>query len=64
MVCGMCAAFFVVRLLAGMLYGVSIWDPTVFLAVPAFLVLLTAIAVWLPARRAARLDPVQALRFE
>jgi ABC-type antimicrobial peptide transport system permease subunit len=64
MVCGMCAAFFVVRLLAGMLYGVSIWDPTVFLAVPAFLVLLTAIAAWLPARRAARLDPVQALRFE
>ena len=64
MVCGMCAAFFLVRLLAGMLYGVSIWDPTVFLAVPAFLVLLTAIAAWIPARRAARLDPVQALRFE
>jgi ABC-type antimicrobial peptide transport system permease subunit len=64
MVCGMCAAFFVARLLAGMLYGVSKWDPTVFLAVPAFLVLLTAIAAWLPARRAARLDPVQALHFE
>jgi ABC-type antimicrobial peptide transport system permease subunit len=63
-VCGMCAASFLVRLLAGMLYGVSIWDPTVFLAVPALLVLLTAVAAWLPARRAARLDPVQALRFE
>ena len=64
MVRGMCAALFVVRLLAGMLYGVSIGDPTVFLAVPAFLILLTAIAAWLPARRAARLDPVQAPRFE
>jgi ABC-type antimicrobial peptide transport system permease subunit len=61
---GMCAAVFLVRLLAGLLYGVSMWDPAVFLAVPAFLILLTAVAAWLPARRAARLDPVQALRFE
>ena len=64
MVCGMCAAFFLVRLLAGMLYGVSMRDPTVFFAVPAFMVLLTAVAAWIPARRAARLDPVQALRIE
>ena len=58
------AVFLVVRLLADLLYGVSMWDPAVFLAVPAFLILLTAVAAWLPARRAARLDPVQALRFE
>ena len=64
MVCGIGTAFFVVRLLASMLYGVSMRDPTVFLAVPAFLVLVTVVAAWLPARRAARLDPVQALRFE
>jgi putative ABC transport system permease protein len=63
-VCGMCAAFLLVRLLAGMLYGVSMWDPAVFIAVPAFLVLLTAAAVWIPARRAAQMDPVQALRIE
>jgi putative ABC transport system permease protein len=63
-VCGICAAFFLVRLLADMLYGVSMWDPAVFLAVPAFLVLLSALAAWIPARRAARLDPVQALRAE
>jgi predicted lysophospholipase L1 biosynthesis ABC-type transport system permease subunit len=61
---GMCAAAFLVRLLANLLYGVSMWDPAVFLAVPAFLIFLTAVAAWLPARRAARLDPVQALRFE
>ena len=64
MVGGMCAAFFLVRLLAGMLYGVSMRDPAVFFAVPAFMVLLTAVAAWVPARRAARLDPVQALRIE
>ncbi|HEV2276424.1 MAG TPA: ABC transporter permease [Acidobacteriaceae bacterium] len=64
MVCGMCAAFFLVRLLADMLYGVSMRDPAVFFAVPAFMVFLTAVAAWIPARRAARLDPVQALRFD
>jgi predicted lysophospholipase L1 biosynthesis ABC-type transport system permease subunit len=63
-VCGIGAAFFLVRLLAGMLYGVSIWDPAVFLVAPALLALLTVLAAWIPARRAARLDPVQALRIE
>jgi predicted permease len=64
MVCGMCAAFFLVRLLADMLYGVSMRDPAVFFAVPAFMIFLTAVAAWIPARRAARLDPVEALRIE
>ena len=64
MVCGMCTAFFLVRLLADMLYGVSMRDPAVFFAVPAFMLFLTAVAAWIPARRAARLDPVQALRME
>ena len=62
--CGMCAAFFLVRLLAGELYGVSMRDPAVFLAVAAFLVLLTAASAYVPARRASRLDPVQALRMD
>ena len=64
MVCGMCAAFYLVRLLADLLYGVSMRDPVVFFAIPAFMVLLTAVAAWIPARRAARLDPIHALRFE
>jgi putative ABC transport system permease protein len=62
--CGMCAAFFLVRPLAGELYGVSMRDPAIFLAAAAFVVLLTAASAWIPARRAARLDPVQALRME
>lgn len=62
--CGMCAAFYLVRLLAGLLYGVSMWDPAVWLAAPLFLVFLTAVAAWIPAYRAAQLDPVQALRVE
>ena len=62
--CGICAAFFLVRLLAGELYGVSMRDPEVFLAVAAFLVLLTAASAWIPARRASLLDPVEALRME
>jgi putative ABC transport system permease protein len=61
---GTSAALFLVRLLAGLLYGVSRWAPAVLFAAPAFMVLLTVIAAWIPARRAARLDPVQALRFE
>ena len=64
-VVGICAAFFLVRLLR----RYAIWrfemrDPAIFFAMPALVVLLTAIAAWIPARRAARLDPVHALRFE
>jgi putative ABC transport system permease protein len=60
--CLMCAALFLLRLPAGELYGVSMRDPAIFIAVAALLVLLTAASAWTPARRAARLDPVQALR--
>ncbi|HEY1578689.1 MAG TPA: ABC transporter permease [Terracidiphilus sp.] len=61
---GVAGAFFLVRLLAGLLYGVSMRDPAVFIAVPVLLLLVIAIATWIPARRAGRLDPVRALRAE
>lgn len=62
--CGLGSAFFLVRLLAGLLYGVSMRDPAVFLGVPWLLLLVVTAATWIPARRAARLDPVRALRAE
>jgi putative ABC transport system permease protein len=59
---GACASLAVGRLLAGQLYGVAAIDPIS--TVSAFAVLATAalMAAWLPARRAARIDPVIALR--
>ena len=52
------------RVLRGLLYGISPLDPCSFAVVPLALVAAALLACWLPARRAARLDPVQALRWE
>jgi predicted permease len=48
--------------LSSLLYGVAAYDPVSFLLVPALLVAVAAVACFVPARRAARLDPVRALR--
>lgn len=58
------AAFGVTRLIAGLLFGVKSWDPTAFVCVPVLLILVALLAVWLPARRAALIDPTVALRYE
>jgi predicted permease len=63
-ICGVCAAFFLARLLAALLFGVSSHDAAVFVAAPLILELIIAIATLIPAERAASLDPASALRFE
>jgi len=62
--CGLVAAFFLARLLTGLLYGISAHDIAIFVTTPLVLEVITAVAAFIPARRAARLDPVRALRFE
>ncbi len=63
-VVGWLAALASGRVLANMLYGVGTHDPRTFLTVPLVLVAVAVIATWLPARRAARVDPSVALRDE
>ncbi|HEX7359481.1 MAG TPA: ABC transporter permease [Bryobacteraceae bacterium] len=58
------ASFGLTRLIASLLFGVQSWDPVVFVCVPILLALIALFAVWLPARRAARIDPAVALRYE
>jgi predicted permease len=61
---GLAIAVGVTRLMGELLYGVSPTDPVVFGAVIAVIVLVGLAACWLPARRAAALDPLKALRHE
>jgi hypothetical protein len=60
--CGAPLALALGRGLRGMLYGLSPADPVTFLAVLALLAAVATIAIWTPARRASRVDPVRALR--
>jgi len=61
---GALGSFAAVRVLASLLVGVSTSDPLTYLAVVVLLGVVVLIASWLPARRAARLNPMQALRSE
>jgi ABC-type antimicrobial peptide transport system permease subunit len=63
-VCGLPVALVAPRLLAGFLYGVKPGDPIVLTTSVGFLLATAAIAGYIPARRAARIDPVVALRDE
>jgi ABC-type antimicrobial peptide transport system permease subunit len=61
-VVGLASAFGLARLVASLLFGVKTWDPLVFVSVPIVLTLVAMVAVWFPAGRASRVDPVIALR--
>jgi len=61
---GIAGAFGLTRLITSFLFGVKDKDPAVFVGVAVLLTLVSLAAVWLPARRATRIDPVIALRTE
>jgi putative ABC transport system permease protein len=63
-VIGIAAAAATSRLLSGLLFGISPHDPLTFVALPAGLLIVAALASWIPARRALAGEPVTALRAE
>ena len=64
MAIGVAAAFGVARVLASFLFGVTPHDPLAFTATPLVLSGVALLALWVPARRAASVDPVLALKSE
>ena len=64
LVVGLAGALAVTRLLSRLLFGIATTDPSTYVVVPVVLGLVTVLACYLPARRAARLEPTLALKYE
>ena len=63
-IAGLLLALCGARLVQGFLFGVSAWNPAVFLLTAGTLLVVAILACWWPARRASRVDPMEALRYE
>ncbi len=61
---GVAASLALARVISSQLWGVSAYDPATLATVPLLLLLTGLVACWVPARRASRVDPLVALRYE
>jgi ABC-type antimicrobial peptide transport system permease subunit len=63
-VVGLVGAIAATRVLRAFVFGVETWDPVTYIAIVALLGVAAAVASWIPARRAMRVSPTEAIRYE